>query len=427
MSLFQGIFSNLLEHKYVSSPAMLFDFKKKQTISELLKKIIESRGEASALLYSEQLMKRLENFDDKELLDFFITLAREFDINKDDLTKSVSSYSLDSSIENYQIMTSNFHSKRVELFKKLNAVERGTIRLVNIRKRLLVFLNEHRELKKVDIDLTNLFKNWFNRGFLVTHPISWNTSAKLLEKIVQYEAVHEISSWLDLRNRLEPDDRRCYSFFHPTMEEEPLIFVEVALTSKRPSKIDAILDVNREIINPKDATTAVFYSISNCQKGLKGISFGNFLLKQVVIDLKKELPNLDNFITLSPVPGFGKWLDRTNPTLFGKIIDESSLITCEKEMLENAVEYFFHAKQNDGLPIDPVQRFHLSNGASLDKIHSLGDLSKRGVSNSAGLMVNYKYEMKNLEKNHEKYFSEGIISASKSLTSQSKTITIKND
>ena len=134
-------------------------------------------------------------------------------------------------------------------------------------------MNEHQELKKVDIDLTNLFKNWFNRGFLVTHPISWNTSAKLLEKIVQYEAVHEISSWLDLRNRLEPDDRRCYSFFHPTMEEEPLIFVEVALTSKTPSKIDEILDINREIITPKNSTTAVFYSISNCQKGLKGISF----------------------------------------------------------------------------------------------------------------------------------------------------------
>ena len=159
MSLFQGIFSNLLENKYVSSPAMFFDFKKKQTINELLKKIIESRGEASALLYSEQLMKRLENFDDKELLEFFIILAREFDINKNDLTKSVSSYSLDSSVENYQIMTSNFHSKRVELFKKLNAVERGTIRLVNIRKKLLVFLNEHPELKKIDIDLTNLFNS----------------------------------------------------------------------------------------------------------------------------------------------------------------------------------------------------------------------------------------------------------------------------
>ena len=424
MSLFQGIFSNLLENKYVSSPAMLFDFKKKQSINELLKKIIESRGEASALLYSEQLMKRLENFDDKTLIDFFMCLSQDFDINKDDLTKSVADYSLDNSVDNYQTMTSHFHSKRAELFKKLNAVERGTIRLVNIRKKLLVFLNEHPELKKIDIDLTNLFKNWFNRGFLVTHPISWNTSAKILEKIVQYEAVHEISSWLDLRNRLEPEDRRCYSFFHPTMEEEPLIFVEVALTSKIPSKIDEILDINRKIINPKDSTTAVFYSISNCQKGLKGISFGNFLLKQVVIDLKKELPNLDNFITLSPVPGFSKWLDKTNPTLLGKIIDESSLITCEKEVLENAIEYFFHTKQNDGFPIDPVQRFHLSNGASLDKIHSLSDLSKRGISNSAGLMVNYKYEMKTLEKNHEKYFSEGLIATSKRLTSHSKAITV---
>ena len=424
MSLFQGIFSNLFENKYVSPSNMFFDFKKKTTVNELLKKITESRGEASALLYSEKLMEKIEHFDEKTLLEFFIMLAQEFDMNKDELSKSVNDYNLDSSGGNYQIMESNFQSKRIGLFKKLNSVERGTIRLVNIREKLLGFLKEHAELKKVDIDLTNLFKNWFNRGFLVTHPISWNTSAKLLEKIVQYEAVHEISSWLDLRNRLEPDDRRCYSFFYPTMEEEPLIFVEVALTSKAPSKIDEILDINREIINPKDSTTAVFYSISNCQKGLKGISFGNFLLKQVVIDLKKELPNLDNFITLSPVPGFSKWLDKTNPTLLGKIIDESSLVTCEKEVLENAIKYFFYAKQNDGLPIDPVQKFHLSNGASLDKIHSLGDLSKRGISNSAGLMVNYKYEMKTLEKNHEKYFSEGIIAASKRLTSHSKAITV---
>ena len=424
MSLLEGIFSKLFENKYISPSNIFFDFKKKETTNELVKKIVESRGEASALLYSEKLMKNIEKLNDKKLLEFFIMLAREFDINKDDLSKSVNNYSLDSSVENYQIMTSRFHSMRIELFKKLNAIDKGTIRLVNVREKLLFFLKEEAELKKVDIDLTNLFKNWFNRGFLVTHPISWNTSAKLLEKIVQYEAVHEISSWLDLRNRLEPEDRRCYSFFHPTMEEEPLIFVEVALTSKIPSKIDEILDINRKIINPKDSTTAVFYSISNCQKGLKGISFGNFLLKQVVIDLKKELPNLDNFITLSPVPGFSKWLDKTNPTLLGKIIDESSLITCEKEVLENAIKYFFYAKQNDGLPIDPVQKFHLSNGASLDKIHSLGDLSKRGISNSAGLMVNYKYEMKTLEKNHEKYFSEGIIAASKRLTSHSKAITV---
>ena len=424
MSLFQGIFSNLFENKYVSPSNMFFDFKKKTTVNELLKKITESRGEASALLYSEKLMEKIEHFDEKTLLEFFIMLAQEFDMNKDELSKSVNDYNLDSSGGNYQIMESNFQSKRIELFKKLNSVERGTIRLVNIREKLLVFLKEHAELKKVDIDLTNLFKNWFNRGFLVTHPISWNTSAKILEKIVKYEAVHEISSWLDLRNRLEPEDRRCYSFFHPAMEDEPLIFVEVALTSKVPSKIDEILDVNRVTASPKDFTTAVFYSISNCQKGLKGISFGNFLLKKVVIDLKREFPNLNNFVTLSPVPGFGEWLNKNNPTLSEKVIDKSALIKLEKEILESAIEYFFNAKQEDGLPIDSVQRFHLSNGASLDKIHSLGDVSKRGISNSTGLMVNYRYEMNNLEKNHEKYFSGDNIVASKSLTFKRKTILI---
>ena len=422
MSLFQGIFSNLFENKYVSPSNMFFDFKKKTTVNELLKKITESRGEASALLYSEKLMEKIEHFDEKTLLEFFIMLAQEFDMNKDELSKSVNDYNLDSSGGNYQIMESNFQSKRIGLFKKLNSVERGTIRLVNIREKLLGFLKEHAELKKVDIDLTNLFENWFNRGFLVTHPINWDTSAKILDKIVQYEAVHEISSWLDLRNRLEPKDRRCYSFFHPTMEDEPLIFVEVALTSKVPSKIDEILDINRVKTNPKDFTTAVFYSISNCQKGLKGISFGNFLLKQVVINLKEEFPSLNNFVTLSPVPSFVKWLNKNNPTLSDKLVGKSSLIKFEKEILENAVEYLFNAKQKDGLPIDSVQRFHLSNGASLDKIHSLGDLSKRGISSSAGLMVNYRYEMNNLEKNHEKYFSRYNIASSKSLTSKYKIL-----
>ena len=422
MSLLEGIFSKLFENKYISPSNMFFDFKKKETVNELVKKIVESRGEASALLYSEKLMKNIEKLNDKKLLEFFIMLAREFDINKDDLSKSVNNYCLDSSVENYQIMTSRFYSKRIELFKKLNAIDKGTIRLVNVREKLLFFLKEQAELKKVDIDLTNLFKNWFNRGFLVTHPISWDTSAKILDKIVQYEAVHEISSWLDLRNRLEPEDRRCYSFFHPTMEDEPLVFVEVALTSKVPSKIDEILDINRVKTNPKDFTTAVFYSISNCQKGLKGISFGNFLLKQVVINLKKEFTSLNNFITLSPVSGFVKWLNKNNPTLSDKLVGKSSLIKFEKEILENAVEYFFNAKQKDGLPIDSVQRFHLSNGASLDKIHSLGDLSKRGISSSAGLMVNYKYEINNLEKNHEKYFSRYNIAASKSLTLKYKIL-----
>jgi malonyl-CoA decarboxylase len=315
-------------------------------------------------------------------------------------------------------MTSKFNSKRMEIFKNLNSIERGTIRLVNIRERLLNLIKENIELKKVDIDLSNLFKNWFNRGFLVTHPITWDTSAKILEKIIKYEAVHEISSWLDLRNRLKPEDRRCYSFFHPTMEDEPLIFVEVALTSEVPSKIDDILDLNRAKTNPKKFKTAVFYSISNCQKGLKGISFGNFLLKQVVMDLKKEFPSLETFVTLSPVPGFNKWLKQNNPNLHDKIIDKDSILSFEKEILNSSIEYFFEAKHKDGLPLDPVQRFHLSNGASLDKIHFMGNPSNKGIANSVGLMVNYKYQMDNLEKNHEQYFSRETIASSKSLLSK---------
>lgn len=418
MSLFEGIFSKLFENKYISPRNIFSDFKTKDSITGLLNKVINCKGEASALAYSETLMIKIENLNDKELLDFFLILSKDYDFDNQELLKSVSNYANNNSNQNYTSMTSKFNSKRMEIFKNLNSIERGTIRLVNIRERLLNLIKENIELKKVDIDLSNLFKNWFNRGFLVTHPITWDTSAKILEKIIKYEAVHEISSWLDLRNRLKPEDRRCYSFFHPTMEDEPLIFVEVALTSEVPSKIDDILDLNRAKTNPKKFKTAVFYSISNCQKGLKGISFGNFLLKQVVMDLKKEFPSLETFVTLSPVPGFNKWLKQNNPNLHDKIIDKDSILSFEKEILNSSIEYFFEAKHKDGLPLDPVQRFHLSNGASLDKIHFMGNPSNKGIANSLGLMVNYKYQMDNLEKNHEQYFSRETISSSKSLLSK---------
>ena len=418
MSLFEGIFSKLFENKYISPRNIFSDFKTKDSITGLLDKVINCKGEASALAYSETLMIKIENLNDKKLLDFFLMLSKDYDFDNQELLQSVSNYADNNSTQNYTSMTSKFHSKRMEIFKNLNSIERGTIRLVNIRERLLDLIKENIKLKKVDIDLSNLFKNWFNRGFLVTHPITWDTSAKILEKIIKYEAVHEISSWLDLRNRLKPEDRRCYSFFHPRMEDEPLIFVEVALTSEIPSKIDDILDLNRAKTNPDKFKTAVFYSISNCQKGLKGISFGNFLLKQVVMDLKKEFPSLETFVTLSPVPGFNKWLKQNNPALHDKIIDKDSILSFEKEILNSSIEYFFEAKHKDGLPLDPVQRFHLSNGASLDKIHFMGNPSNKGIANSLGLMVNYKYQMDNLEKNHEQYFSRETISSSKSLLSK---------
>jgi malonyl-CoA decarboxylase len=312
-------------------------------------------------------------------------------------------------------MISIFSSKRIDLFRKLNFTNKGTIGLVKLRSRLLPLIKNNNLFKKIDVDLSNLLKSWFNRGFLITNPITWNTSAKILEKIIKYEAVHQIKSWEDLRSRLEPIDRRCYGFFHPTMYDEPLIFVEVALMDEVPSSIYSILNTKRKHIASKDFTTAVFYSISNCQKGLKGISFGNFLIKQVVMELKKEFPYLKTFVTLSPAPMFSKWLKEKDIKLTKKLINSSSLNRKESEILAYAKEYFFKAKQNDNYPIDPVQRFHLSNGAILENIHLNADLSQNGIKNSLGLMVNYKYDLDSIEQNHEEYFSKMSIPASKKL------------
>ncbi len=422
MKLFEGLFSKLFEKKNIYSEKIFSVFNNKVSIQELIDKVVTAKGEASALIYSEKLMIEIENFNDNALSEFFFLLCKDFDINSKELISLIRTYSDNKSIQNYKSMTTKFHSRRVEIFTKLNAIERGTIRLVKMREKLLNLLENNSELNKVDIDLTNLFRSWFNRGFLVIHPITWNTSARILDKIVKYEAVHEISSWMDLRNRLEPEDRKCYSFFHPTMRDEPLIFVEIALTADVPSKIDEILDINRRKLNEPDFKTAVFYSISNCQKGLKGISFGNFLLKQVIVDLKKEFPSLESFVTLSPVPGFNDWLKKNNKKLFDKIIDEKGVFDLKDEILNHSLKYLFNAKQKDRLPLDVVQRFHLSNGAILDNIHTMADLSKKGISRSAGLMVNYKYEINMLENNHEKYFARDLICASKPLLLKYKKI-----
>ena len=208
---------------------------------------------------------------------------------------------------------------RRDIFTRCNGITRGTIRLVNLRKRLLELIIKKPELKAVDYDFVYLFKNWFNRGFLILRPINWETPAHILEKIIAYEAVHEINSWDELRTRLAPKDRRCFAFFHPAMQDDPIIFVEVALTKDIPSNIQNVLQKERVFLEPEEAKAAVFYSISNCQKGLTGISFGNFLIKQVATDLSYEFKNLENFVTLSPIPGFRKWMRNKYPKLDEKI------------------------------------------------------------------------------------------------------------
>jgi malonyl-CoA decarboxylase len=318
---------------------------------------------------------------------------------------------------------------RQELFRRLNSVADGTVGLVRMREALLEEARSNPVLKRVDEDFRHMFRSWFNRGFLVMRTVDWTTPAHILEKIIAYEAVHEIPSWEELRRRLEPKDRRCFAFFHPSMPDEPLIFVEVALLQGMPSKIADVLDPERVAEDPENAKTAVFYSISNCQKGLKGISFGNFLIKQVANDLQKHFPQLEEFATLSPLPGFMRWLKQkedsgTEPwlgELFKRLsnngwnLDPQLAEQLKPSVLGLCVRYLFQSERSDGSPNDPVARFHLENGASLERVNWLGDVSARGIGQGAGLMINYLYDLSRLEQNHELYAANKEVIASPSV------------
>jgi malonyl-CoA decarboxylase len=309
-----------------------------------------------------------------------------------------------------------------------------------MRRDLLRVLAAEPDLIPVDADLRRLFYVWFNRGFLVLRRIDWNTPAAILEKIIHYEAVHEIHGWDDLRRRLDPTDRRCFAFFHPSLVDEPLVFVEVALMRDMPDAIGKVLEEPHAETVGKPPTTAVFYSISNCQEGLKGITFGNFLLKQVVEELAREAPSLKNFVTLSPVPQFAAWLEKVAQKDNRPVADEARALIeamrrsgwpdgegeadyadIESALMALAAHYFLLAKGFDGRPVDPVARFHLGNGARLERINYLADTSEKGMRDACGLMVNYRYDPKEIERNHEDYANEGIVAASRAVRSLLKT------
>ena len=327
-------------------------------------------------------------------------------------------------------MTGDLHfasePQRQELFRRLNRAPDATRELVGMRADLLKIMQSNKDLAVVDRDIVHLLASWFNRGFLVLRRIDWSTPAIILEKVIRYEAVHQIHDWNDLRRRIDPEDRRCYGFFHPALVDEPLIFVEVALTETMPDAIAPLLAEDRQPVPIERARTATFYSISNCQRGLGGISFGNFLIKQVVEDLRREFPKLDTFVTLSPVPGFMKWLKHT-PNLpvteeeraLLDLLDTDDWINNEplaaqlRGPLESlAAHYFLKARLPRGSPVDSVARFHLGNGARLERINWLGDVSAKGLRESAGLMVNYLYRLDDIEKNHEAYANDYTVTAS---------------
>ena len=402
---------------------------------ELCEALLSGRGEASGTAMARELLDGYHHLDAKGRLAFFEQLARHYGPDHERLTQAMETWRDQPSDADASDLHFASEPRRQELFRRLNRAPGGTGELVQMRADLLDLLKGRAELLSLDRDVVHLLSSWFNRGFLVLRSIDWGTPANILEQIIRYEAVHEIRDWDDLRRRIDPADRRCYAFFHPAMPDAPLIFVEVALTETIPGSIAPLLAEERQPVAVERARTAVFYSISNTQRGLGGISFGSFLIKQVVEELRRELPKLDTFVTLSPVPNFMQWVNEGKDVPLGdderKLLENldkpdwfenAELTTQLRAVLEPlAAFYFLKARTAKGRLIDSVARFHLGNGARLERINWLGDLSPKGLRESAGIMVNYLYRLDDIEKNHEAYANEGEVVASSAVKKLLKT------
>lgn len=392
---------------------------------DLCEQLLSGRGEASGAALAREVLDRYATLDETARQPFFTALAQKFGPDREKLAAAVAAYAREANEAHAADLHFISEPRRQELFRRLNRAPGGTAALVQMREQLLAASGQSPALKGVDRDFVHLLSSWFNRGFLVLRRIDWSSPAIVLEKIIRYEAVHEIHDWDDLRRRIDPADRRCYAFFHPALTDEPLIFVEVALTEEIPGAVQPLLAPERKPVPLSEARTAVFYSISNCQQGLAGVSFGNFLIKQVVEELRRELPRLETFVTLSPVPGFRRWVEKEGRALLsdedqaalGFLADpdwirDEGLKAQLRPLLEAlAAHYFLEARSANGRARDPVARFHLGNGARLERINWLGDSSPKGLKESAGVMVNYLYDLGEIEKNHEAYANQGVIAA----------------
>ena len=388
------------------------------TLEALCRDLLSGRGEASGVALARQLLDLYGRSAPEDRLAFFGLLARDFGPDRDRLRAAWQDYDAAPTPPHLQALLRVVEPPRQELFRRINLAPGGTAGLVRMREDLIKLGGDDPDLGSVDDDLAHLLSSWFNRGFLVLRHIDWSTPADILERIIRYEAVHEIQGWDDLRRRVQPGDRRCFAFFHPSMIDEPLIFVEVALTREIPASIQGLLAEEREIVPLGEATTAVFYSISNCQPGLRGVSFGNFLIKQVVGELSRELPSLATFVTLSPVPGFAAWLRKRGATPELASGWQRDLVAAERargELLPLAAAYFLAAKGSGGKPVDPVARFHLGNGARLERLNWLGDTSAKGLREAYGLMVNYLYDLRYIEANHEAFANHATVAAAEAV------------
>ena len=405
-----------------------------ETFVELCEELLSGRGEASGVALAREILTRYSELTTGPRIAFFEALAQRFGPDQAQVDAAVEAWRASPSEETAAELHLATEPRRLELFRRLNLAPNGTAALVRMREQVIEAMDHRDDLAAVDDAFERLFSSWFNRGFLVLRHIDWSSPAAVLEKIIKYEAVHEISDWDDLRRRIDPPDRRCFAFFHPALVDEPLIFVEVALTREMPGAIEPILATRRDSVDPEKTTTAVFYSISNCQRGLAGVSFGNFLIKQVVEEICRDLPRLSTFVTLSPVPGFAEWLRRERAADASVALteqDRTALAPLDQPhwwqdseveealrepVLRAAAWYFLHARNRHGTPIDPVARFHLGNGARLERLNWLADRSEKGLRQSHGLMVNYLYDLDDIEANHEAYATQRTVVAASAVS-----------
>ena len=395
-------------------------------------------GEVSARARAASLGRTFLTLSPEGTRRFLKVLAEDFALDAEALVKAAGDYRValgtPGAIKAERQLRAATMAPRVKLLTQFTSLPDGVKFLVDMRAKLLDIGGDDADLASLDEDMRQLLAAWFDVGFLELRRITWDSPASLLEKLAEYEAVHRVRSWADLKNRLDAD-RRCYAFFHPRMPTEPLIFVEVALVRGIADNVQKLLDPGAPQEDPREADTAIFYSISNTQEGLRGIGFGNFLIKQVVDDLAMQFPKLAAFSTLSPIPGFRHWLDRLpKEELEARLPDDERGLLAEhgdwrsrldqawvgdpnlapalKPALMRLGAVYLFAEKRDGKPVDPVARFHLGNGARIERINWLGDTSAKGMKESAGLMVNYLYRQDDIEENHEAFASGGPIAAS---------------
>jgi len=410
-------------------------------VNNAVKRMISERGESNAVSMADDVVNGYRKLSKDQHVTFFTFLFEKLNPDTDLVMTAAQNFAADSNARNYIRLQRVVESPRQELFRRLNRASEGTAAVVQMRRDLLQVLDKKPELTAVDFDMRHLLSSWFNPGFLKMHRVDWKSPAEVLEKLIQHEAVHAIDGWDDLRRRLQPD-RRCFAFFHPQLPNEPLIFVEVALLPEVPAVIAPLVDKKAETNDQvSQFKVAAFYSISNCEPGLRGVSMGNFLIKRVAEQLHAEFPGLKTFVTLSPIPGFMDWVvaganlgqgvpeDRLKPAIKATRDQALATLKLDSQSWAERLSAGWHPdqaseKENEALMSlasiylglastgrdgNPVAKFHLGNGAKLHQINWAGDLSRKGLRQSAGLMVNYLYDLSAVEDNHERFANGEVI------------------